>query len=69
MVSQYLYFGKFNVAKNESPGIQKIPSLVFFPKDGSEKLDYYQGGLDKEAIKKFISNKHERVNLQQEADL
>lgn len=36
-----LFFGKFNVAKNESPEISKIPSLVFFPYDGSDKLDYY----------------------------
>lgn len=65
---QYLYFGKFNVAKNEGPEITKIPSLVFFPKDDS-KIDYFQGGLDREAIKKFILDKHNRTDLRKETDL
>lgn len=39
--TEKLYFGKLNVAKNESMKITTIPSLVFFPYDNPQKMDFF----------------------------
>lgn len=41
MTIDKLYFGKFNIAKNEGTQLTKIPSLVFFPAETPDKMDYY----------------------------
>lgn len=47
MVSDTLFFGKINVAKNEVANVTKPPTLAFFSSNDPKKIDYYQGELDK----------------------
>ena len=41
MVSDTLFFGKINVAKNEVANVTKPPTLAFFSSNDPKKIDYY----------------------------
>ena len=56
-----IFFGKINVAKNEVPDMNSIPSLAFFDRFDRNNMDFYKGELDEGKMKKWILSKHERI--------